>query len=67
MIDVLINGEMSKMEESLLTPNHSVVDNDNELTKITEYQLDGIVVHRSVHVHLKQGLNIAAIAADIGG
>jgi hypothetical protein len=67
MITALINGKHTEVDEATLTPNHSVIDNDNELTKVTEYLLDGVVVHRSVHVHLKKGLDIAAIAADIGG
>lgn len=67
MITALINGEIQMVDEATLTPNHSEVDNDNELTKVTEYLLDGVVVHRSVHVHLKQGLNVQAIAANLGG
>ena len=67
MITALINGQYTEVDEATLTPNHSVIDNDNETTKVTEFLLNGVVVHRSVHVHLKKGLDIAAIAADIGG
>ena len=67
MITALINGEIVEIDEELLTPNHSVVDNDNERTEVTEYLLNGVSVHRSVHVHLKKGLNLEAIAANLGG
>lgn len=58
MIAVLINGEMTEREESTLLKTEGTVDNDNELTQWVEYREtpDGEIVHRSVHVHLKQGL-----------
>ena len=49
------NG-IEMMDTAHLDNTSSVVDNENELTKITEYLLEGKVVHRSVHVQLKQGL-----------
>lgn len=58
------NG-IEQMDTSLLTDTSSVVDNDNEHTKITEYQLDGVVVHRSVHVHLKKGTNSISTAGGL--
>lgn len=58
------NG-IEMMDTSLLEDTSSVVDNDNELTKITEYRLDGKIVHRSVHVHLKQGLSSAGTAGGL--
>ena len=61
------DGIIQEMDEALLTPNHSVVDNEHEHTRITEFQLNGKVVHRSVHVHLKQGLGIEAVLGKIGG
>lgn len=67
MITALINGIHCEVDEATLEPNHSVVDNDNEHTEITEYRLNGEVVHRSVHVQLKKGLNLEAIAANLGG
>lgn len=67
MITALIDGVICEVDEDLLTPNHSIVDNDNERTEVTEYLLNGVSVHRSVHVHLKQGLNSEAIAANLGG
>ena len=55
------NGVISQMDDADLTPNHSVIDNENERTSITEFQFDGKVVHRSVHVHLKQGIGVEAV------
>ena len=49
------------MDEQVLTPNHSVIDNENEHTEVTEYLLNGEVVHRSVHVTLKQGIGVESI------
>ena len=48
------DGVIQEMDEALLTPNHSVIDNEKEHTEVTEYLLDGKVVHRSVHVRLKK-------------
>ena len=53
----LINTIKGEMEESFLKKKEGFVDNDNEHTTWVEYWLAGELVHRSVHVHLKQGLN----------
>ena len=42
------------MEESLLEKKEGVLDNDNEYTTWVEYWHEGELVHRSVHVTLKQ-------------
>ena len=42
------------MDESLLEKKEGFVENDNEYTTWIEYWLDGELVHRSVHVRLKQ-------------
>jgi len=55
------DGVIRQMDDSELTPNHSTIENDSERTQVTEFQLDGKVVHRSVHVHLKQGIGIEAV------
>lgn len=60
-------GIIELMDESLLTPNHSLVDNEWERTKVTEYLLDGKVVHRSVHVTLKQGIGIEGVLGRFNG
>lgn len=42
------------MDESLLEKKEGVVDNSNEYTTWVEYWHEGELVHRSVHVTLKQ-------------
>lgn len=59
MIDT-IHGAM---DESELKKIESVVDNDNEHTTITEYWQ---LVHRSVHVTLKEGSLTGAVAGQLG-
>ena len=53
------------MDEALLEKKEGVVDNDNEYTTWVEYWLDGELVHRSAHVHLKKALVMGATAAAI--
>jgi len=55
------------MDTSLLEKKTGKVDNDNELTKWIEYWLDGELVHRSVHVHLKKNVAAESIAASFPG
>lgn len=55
------DGPITEMDEALLTPNHSVVDNEHEHTVVTEYHLNGRVVHRSVHVTLKVGVGVEGV------
>ena len=62
LINIDRGNGIEQMDTSLLTDTSSVVDNDNEYTAITEYQLNGVTVHRSVHVHLKQGLKSTGIS-----
>ena len=52
-----------EMDESLLDKREGSIDNENELTRWIEYWLDGELVHRSVHVHLKQNVFSDGIAA----
>lgn len=55
------------MDESLLEKKEGVVDNENEYTTWVEYWHEGELVHRSVHVTLKQMPVFAgAEAASIG-
>jgi hypothetical protein len=65
MIPALIDGVHTTVDEATLTPNHSVTENDNERTEVTEWLLDGVVVHRSVHMHLKQALGIESILGKV--
>ena len=64
---MLITTTKGDMEESLLTKRTGVVDNDNEITKWTEYWLSGELVHRSVHVTLKKMPAMFGEATKIGG
>lgn len=50
------------VEERLLEKTEGEIDNDNERTIWVEYRFPGsdVVVHRSVHVTIKQGLMAAA-------
>jgi hypothetical protein len=61
-------GIEDDVDESELVKCEGVVDNDNEHTTWVEYRFPGsdVIVHRSVHVHLKQGLFAAGVAADFG-
>lgn len=51
----LITTTHGDMDESLLRRVDGEVDNDNERTTWVEYWLGEELVHRSVHVTLKQG------------
>lgn len=54
-------------EMDLEGPFYLEFENDNEKTKVTEYRLDGKVVHRSVAIHLKRALGIEGQMGRIGG
>lgn len=66
MIPVLVKGQMAEMDESLLQRKDIFTDNDNETVNAVEYWLDGELVHRSAHIHLKRGLDIGSAAGSIG-
>ena len=51
---MIVTTTKGEMDTSLLEHRSGEVDNDNEATTWTEYWLDGELVHRSVHVTLKQ-------------
>jgi hypothetical protein len=51
------------MDESTLVKKTGNVDNDNELTQWVEYYDQAELVHRSVHVQLKQNVVSESIAA----
>lgn len=53
------DGVIQEVDESTLDgPFYSVLESDHERTEAVEYRLADRVVHRSVHVHLKQGIGI---------
>ena len=51
---MIVTTTKGDMDTSLLEHRSGEVENDNEFTTWTEYWLDGELVHRSVHVTLKQ-------------
>jgi len=64
------DGPITEMDESLLEKREGVIDNDVEYTTWVEYWIPGTTdraVHRSVHVHLKQGLILNPVQGQIGG
>lgn len=51
---MIVTTTKGDMDDSLLVKQEGSLDNDIETTTWTEYWLDGELVHRSVHVTLKQ-------------
>lgn len=51
------------MDDSLLEKREGSLDNENEFTQWVEYWHEGELVHRSVHVHLKQNVLADGMAA----
>ena len=62
----LVNTTKGEMDESLLEKREGSIDNEDELTNWVEYWLDGELVHRSVHVHLKKNVLADGMAAAFG-
>lgn len=63
----LVTTTKGEMDESLLEKKEGFVDNDAEYTTWVEYWHEGELVHRSVHVTLKQAPVFAgAEAASLG-
>jgi hypothetical protein len=58
----LIETTKGPMDESLLEKRLDTLDNSNERTHTVEYWLNGELVHRSAHVHLKLGQACEATA-----
>ncbi len=54
------------MDEARLRRVEGELDNSHEHTKWVEYYLADELVHRSVHVHLKEGIGIEAILGGVG-
>lgn len=62
----LVTTTKGDMDDSLLEKKEGVVDDENEYTTWVEYWLEGELVHRSVHVHLKKmPVFVGAEAASI--
>ena len=62
----IITTTKGEMDESLLEKKEGSIDNENELTRWVEYWLDGELVHRSVHVHLKKNVFADGLSAMFG-
>ena len=58
---MLIETSLGKMDARKLKKVVHQVDNANERTTVTEYYLEGVSVHRSVDVVLKQASVTAAM------
>lgn len=52
-----VNTIHGVIDEALLVKREGRLDNDNECTTWVEYWLNEELVHRSAHVHLKQGIS----------
>ena len=51
---MLVTTTHGEMDDSLLNKKEGVFEDDNEKTTWVEYWLDESLVHRSVHVTLKE-------------
>lgn len=60
----MITTTKGLMDEALLERRNGELDNDNEHTTWVEYWHGGELVHRSVHVHLKQNLFTEALGGS---
>jgi len=60
----MITTTKGLMDESLLVKKTGQVDNENELTQWIEYYDGDELVHRSVHVQLKQTVLCEPVAAQ---
>jgi hypothetical protein len=56
-----IHGEM---DDSVLEKRTGINDTDTDSTEWVEYWYEGQLVHRSVHVHLKEGNTGTVLAAE---
>lgn len=60
---MIITTTKGPMDDSLLEKKEGHVDSEKETTLWVEYYFEGTLVHRSVHVHLKEG----AISKSVSG
>jgi len=63
---VIVTTTKGDMDDEALEKRVGNVNDDNEDTEWVEYWLDGELVHRSVHVRLKQTPVMHGIAASLG-
>ena len=62
----MITTTKGEMDESMLLCKKGTFENDHECTNWIEYYDGYELVHRSVHVHLKQGIGIEGVLGKIG-
>ncbi len=63
------DSDLEECDESLLVKTEGTIDNDHECTTWVEYRFPGEdrIVHRSVHVSLKEWPEgLGAVIGDIG-
>lgn len=60
------DGVIRLMETSKLAYRETKTEDNREKTVVTEYLLNGKVVHRSAHVTLKEGIGIEGVLGRIG-
>lgn len=61
----IVTTTKGDMDTALLVKKEGNMEDDNEITNWVEYYLDGELVHRSVHVHLKKNIAAKVIAASM--
>jgi hypothetical protein len=62
----LITTTKGLMDPALLRKSQGFVNNENEETHWIEYYDGDELVHRSVHVTLKKGVEVEAVGGNIG-
>ncbi len=62
----LVTTTKGELDDSLLEKREGSTENDNEIVSWVEYWLDGEMVHRSVHVHLKKNVFAEGMSAMLG-
>jgi hypothetical protein len=62
---MIVTTTKGDMDTSLLVKKDGDMENDNEKTSWIEYYLNDELVHRSVHVELKQMLNLESAIGEM--
>lgn len=61
----IVTTTKGPMDVSLLTKKTGIIDNEVEKTLWIEYWLKDELVHRSVHIELKQGVEVFPVAESM--
>ena len=59
-----ITTSLGDIDERRLKRVEQLIETDNERTTVVEYHLEGVPVHRSVHVVLKQASATATLLVN---